>query len=88
MPSKSSKKDVYGRTHPEETPELVEEKTKELEKEVEKLAADNKKGYEEAKVKCPNLLDSDHMLMFLRAEVFNAKACTGTLRTFCWKMSC
>jgi len=65
-------KDVYGRILPDETPELIEKKMKELEAQVEKIPADDKKGYEEAKVKCPNLLDHDHKLMFLRAEVFNA----------------
>ena len=40
-------------------------------KELDKLDEETKNGWDQAKVKCPNLVGEEHRLMFLRCEVFN-----------------
>ena len=64
--------DVYGQVHPEETDDMIAQKLRAFEEEVEKLPADTKKSIQQAQEKCPELLTKEFKLMFLRSEVFNA----------------
>lgn len=64
--------DIYNQAHPEETPELITKGQAALHDEISKLSPDKKKGWLQAKEKCPDLVDDAHTLMFLRCEVFNA----------------
>lgn len=64
--------DIYNQVHPEETPDLIAKSQAALHDEISKLSADKKAGWLQAKEKCPDLVDDDHTLMFLRCEVFNA----------------
>lgn len=64
------KRDMYGQVHPDETPELISSSLSKLEVELSQLPSDNKKAWEQAKERCPDLVDDKHKLMFLRCEVF------------------
>lgn len=64
--------DIYNQIHPEETPELIAKGQAALHLELEKLTAEKRAGWMQAKAKCPDLVNGDHTLMFLRCEVFNA----------------
>lgn len=76
MSKKGATPDVYGQTHPEETPELIITKLKEFQDELGTLDADVTKSLRKAEEKCPDLLDDDFKLMFLRCEVFNVDVST------------
>lgn len=68
-----TEEDIYGQRHPIECPELIAVKLKELNVELDNLPASDKQGWEQAKTKCPDLVNEDtYKLMFLRAEVYNA----------------
>uniref|UniRef100_A0A7S3L0N6 CRAL-TRIO domain-containing protein n=1 Tax=Amphora coffeiformis TaxID=265554 RepID=A0A7S3L0N6_9STRA len=64
--------DVYGQLHPVETDEMIAQKLKQFEEELEKLPQDQKHGLQQAQEKCPAELTNEFKLMFLRSEVFNA----------------
>jgi len=64
--------DVYGQVHPIETPELIQEKLLALHKELAQLPEEKTKAWKQAQEQCPQLVDQDFELQFLRCEVFNA----------------
>jgi len=64
--------DIYGQLYPVETKELINQKRKEFEDELAKIPNDQKKCLLQAQEKCPQLLNDDLTLKFLRCEVFNA----------------
>ena len=73
--------DVYGQVHPVETDEMVAQKLAAFEEELQKLPEDAKKSLKQAEEKCPELINKEFKLMFLRAEVFNA----DVSYLFCWR---
>jgi hypothetical protein len=79
---KSKNGDMYGQIHPDETPQLVKEKLKELEIELDKLAEKDACEYKQALEKCPELVNDDFKTMFLRCEVFNADVSDEKLSTY------
>mmetsp|Transcript_13466 Transcript_13466/g.22929 ORF Transcript_13466/g.22929 Transcript_13466/m.22929 type:complete len:286 (-) Transcript_13466:161-1018(-) len=64
--------DEYGQNHPVESPGLIQSKLEELEAALIAIPADQKVAWNLAKRKCPDQLNDDFHLMFLRAEVFKA----------------
>jgi hypothetical protein len=65
--------DIYGQCHPMETDELIQAKLKEFEAELLTLTTTQTASLAMAQEKCPELLDTDFKVMFLRCEVFNVK---------------
>jgi hypothetical protein len=72
--------DFYGQSHPNETPELIKTKLKELNDELDKDSIDSKAAFEQAKLKCPDQLTPEFKLVFLRCEVFNVDVSDLLLR--------
>jgi hypothetical protein len=75
--------DVYGQVHPIETPELIEEKLVALHKELAQLPQEKTKAWKQAQEQCPQLVDQDFELQFLRCEVFNADVSGFSSRCCC-----
>lgn len=76
--------DMYGQTHPEETPEVISDGLKKLEEEIEKLKAEEKVDLNRAMERCPDLVNEKEKLKFLRCEVFNANLAAIRLARY-WK---
>jgi hypothetical protein len=68
--------DMYGQLHPLETEELITSKLLALKDEISKLPDDTTTAWKQALEKCPQLVDTDFQLQFLRCEVFNADVST------------
>ena len=63
---------IYGqRSQPEETPDFLSKSHTKLLSELNKLNSDIKAGWIKANEKCPQLVNEEHRLMFLRCELFN-----------------
>ena len=75
--------DVYGQVHPIETPELIEEKLVALHKELAQLPQEKTKAWKQAQEQCPQLVDQEFELQFLRCEVFNADVSGFSCRCCC-----
>mmetsp|Transcript_13465 Transcript_13465/g.22926 ORF Transcript_13465/g.22926 Transcript_13465/m.22926 type:complete len:307 (-) Transcript_13465:161-1081(-) len=73
--------DEYGQNHPVESPGLIQSKLEELEAALIAIPADQKVAWNLAKRKCPDQLNDDFHLMFLRAEVFKADVSFSPHRT-------
>lgn len=64
--------DLYGQVHPNETKELISKKLIEFENELGKIPSDKKEAADQANKNCPDIVNDEFKLMFLRSEVFNA----------------
>ena len=63
---------IYGqRSQPEETPDFLSKAHTKLLSELDKLNSEIKAGWNKANEKCPQLVNEEHRLMFLRCELFN-----------------
>lgn len=71
-PADMSVPDQYGQLHPIETPDLLRSKLKDLDLEIAKLNKEVTEAYDEAQIKCPDLITEEFKLIFLRCELFNA----------------
>ena len=74
--------DVYGQVHPIETPELIQEKLLALHKELAQLPEEKTKAWKQAQEQCPQIVNQDFELQFLRCEVFNADVSSCRLSLF------
>jgi hypothetical protein len=71
METQYTEADQYAQKHPIESPELIENKLKELENELEKIPEMQKPAFLQALKKCPALVAEKDKLKFLCCEVFN-----------------
>jgi hypothetical protein len=71
MMSNPEEADQYGQVHPNETEALITSKLQDFEVEIAKLPKTQKEAFEQATIKCPELLMLDFKLIFLRCEVSN-----------------
>jgi hypothetical protein len=88
MSSESTKgqvPDIYGQVHPVETPELIEQKLREFELELNKIPGSKKQDLLNAEKRCSKLCSDDFKLCFLRTEVFNADLAAVRYAAY-WKM--
>lgn len=76
--------DLYGQTHPHETSALIADKLLSLEKELLKIPPKEKEAFLRAQKECPDLIDNEHQLRFLRCEVFNADRAATRIARY-WK---
>jgi hypothetical protein len=74
--------DVYGQIHPNETPDLVDEKLAAFEKVVANIPKAEKANLLEAEKRCPRLLTNNFKLMFLRCEVFDVDVSPSSQMNF------
>ena len=66
--------DIYGQRHPIESTVQIPEKLADLQTEMDHGLSDKETdGWRQAQARCPQLLDDDFLLMFLRCEVFNVR---------------
>jgi hypothetical protein len=72
--------DIYGQSHPVETPELLEAALRKFRAEVDRIPAKDKPALLRAQDACPGLLTDDFMLMFLRCDMFTVEVPTYSLR--------
>lgn len=63
--------DLYAQCHPIETPELIAGAFADLDAELAKIPMKDKAVLMRAMKECPDVVNDDHKLMFLRCEVFN-----------------
>jgi CRAL/TRIO domain len=76
------KPDVYGQTHPMETPELIEISFIRFEVELQLLPTEQTLYAYEAEIKCPTLVQRDLKITFIRTEVFQTKAAATRYATY------
>lgn len=80
-----TKPDIYGQKHPIETPALLRYALKKMKIEIDKIPEKKKKNWLIAKAKSPpSIVGDDHLLMFLRSEVFHADRAAARLCKY-WK---
>jgi hypothetical protein len=69
---RTSDPDIYGQSHPVETPEIIAAALEEFRSQLHKASASaSKNAVLHAQAKCPELLTDDFHLFFLRCEVFH-----------------
>jgi len=72
--------DVYGQVHPVETPELIQTKLIDLQKELAQLPDEKTVAWKQAQKECPTLVNEDFMLQFLRCEVYNTDVSVESMK--------
>ena len=83
-----TEEDIYGQRHPIESSVLIPAKLEALRKEMEQLSDQDADGWKQAKVKCPELLDDDFLIMFLRCEVFVVSVSAHQFDWSCLSFGC
>jgi hypothetical protein len=74
--------DIYGQIHPNETSDLISQQLIAFHEEINKLPAATKGALQQAQTKCPELLNDEFYVMFLRSEVYNADVCMAQIVLF------